>query len=268
MIWPRVDAAPSPPIPVLIQRPGFAGRTARSSSSRRDAEALPRTKRLGRRRLRREVRLTAYASWQSSASAWPGGSISPTGLDRTQAAAIGWTWPRWCLPAGPSGSREHLRGGPIRTPSPESCSRSSRSGQRPNRTRRPRSSFPDTCCPKTLTRSRRMREVDEALSRAYARRGLSGSASSLPPTPHCTEESRPPATLHERPARPTPRHGKIHCRRAPPDAGPRHRTPHECRRPRLRDPRARGRPRSQVAGHRALAGARLGTIGSSRWPTD
>ena len=29
-----------------------------------------------------------------------------------------------------------------------------------------------------------MREVDEALSRAYARRGFSGSASSLPPTPH------------------------------------------------------------------------------------
>jgi protein-tyrosine kinase len=41
-----------------------------------------------------------------------------------------------------------------------------------------------------------MREADEALSRAYAKRGLSGSASSLPPTPHWARRN------HDLPANP------------------------------------------------------------------
>jgi hypothetical protein len=102
-IWPRVDAAPSPPIHVLISVPDLRLDRSLGHRSRRGAEVLPRSKRLGRRRLRREVRLTAYTSLTVVGLSLAWGVISPNGADRTQAVAIRWTWPRWCLPAGPSG---------------------------------------------------------------------------------------------------------------------------------------------------------------------
>src|SRR5271165_151999 len=69
-------------------------------------------------------------------------------------------------------------------PLPRSCSRSSPLERPSIPTPKPRSCFRATFCPTTTTRSRSMREVDDALSRAYAQRGAASPPSGVTPTPH------------------------------------------------------------------------------------
>ena len=194
MIGPRIDAAPSPPIPVLISVPALRriapALIGSGAAARVFAERRPVTSggdcggRSGSRRTRR---------WPSSASDWPGDCRPRHGVDRTPALAITWTWPRWRLaPRSRRPSPTDPGAAPVSDPSAQrSCSRSSRSGRPPNPTPRPRWSFPATCCPTTITRSRPMREVDEALSRAYPGGHLELSLERPSDASLGAEESRP-----------------------------------------------------------------------------
>ena len=152
-------------------------------------------------RLRREVRVAGYASWRWYLLRWPSRHGPPP------APSAG----RGSRPFDPlrlaarehrdrDGRREEPRNWtPARKAIPfrRSCSRSSPSGPSATPTVRPRWSSRATCCPTTTMRSRPMREVDEALRRAFAQRanrpaGGSPAHASLVLTPR---NRMPPARM-------------------------------------------------------------------------
>ena len=181
MIRPRCRCGPAAPDPPPDPVPGICGRIATLVHRPRHA-AEPRPLAEPARRPRQAATAaggpaTAYTSLAVLGLGWPGrcrasaGGRSGARPWRSRGPGLGGCFARG--PSAPAGGPPCS--GPRSDPhAPRSCSPSSRSAPPPNPDAEARSSFPATCCRKTLARSRPMGEVDEALRRAYARRGVPG----------------------------------------------------------------------------------------------